>query len=201
MLKSLMLGQLHSVDSPLRRLTAISKLAATMLLIISTVVSADWTDLALIAGVLLVLSIIGRLPLSYYAGNLLWLLVTVTLVIASYVFAYQSNAWFGGETPLPVVLGASRGILVAAKVVLIFAAVSVLVLTTAPLAMSRGIATLLSPLARFGFPTEDVNLVTAVSLSSLSLLMEDVRRIADGHQMRSGSYLRRNVLDQAELFY
>ncbi len=151
-----------------------------------------WETLAFFAALLLTLIAGSRIAWGYFLRGLRPILAVAILTILF-------NAFFASGPRLETLPisepGLERGLLVAARLVLLVALSSLLTLTTRPLELVEAIETALSPFRLLGLPVNEAALLTLLSFRFLPILALETERVIQAQTAR-GAYLDSGNLRQ-----
>jgi heptaprenyl diphosphate synthase len=173
--------------SVLARLRPEMKIAGVVVLGLAVVVFSDWRLYASAFGLLVVLSVLGRVSIGRLLAGLKWVWL---LALAAFVMPVVFSPW--GRVllelgPLRVTSqGLHEGAVFAARILLLFFATAVLAQTTAPHELATGLEKLLGPLRVFR--VRPVRLAQSLSLSWFYFpqFWQSVRRMVGESRGRKG---------------
>lgn len=197
MLNGFTIGRNYAGDSMIHRLAAQTKVLIAATLMLGVLGEVSVRGLALLGAYLIILLAIARVPLAYYSRNMPPLVLGAMIILAASALAYPGHAWFRFGPLLVTREGLFRGLIVGYRVLFAFLTMSMLTLTTSPLAISHTLASALAPLAKIGFPIQELATVSALSLAYIPLVVEDAKRIIDSHANRGGDFHSRHLLRRA----
>jgi energy-coupling factor transporter transmembrane protein EcfT len=169
--------------SPVHRLWAGTKLVGSVAVGVALSMSARWTSVAVVAGFLLLVLRVARIPWAAMWRPPRWLIGLLAIGALSALAA-------GGDPTVDVgghAVGFGGlddwGRLLAVVVVLVVAAG--VVTWTTPLAdVAPAVARLAGPLRRLRVPVDDLAVAVALSVRSLPLLAEELRVLLAAHRLR-----------------
>lgn len=192
-------GQYYPVNSFVHSLDARFKLLATVLYIVMLFLVRSFSGYAVAAAFMLCAIIASRVPL-------LSVLKTVKTVLFLIIFATVLNIFFFPEGEVWVswkfititkegVLNASYMIL---RLILLVTGTSLLVLTTTPMSLTRGIESLCSPLKVLHVPVHDFAITMSIALRFIPTLMEETDRIMKAQRARGAAFDEGGLLTKAK---
>lgn len=179
----------HSLDPRLK----IMSLAAMMFI---TFAVSDITTVLLHTAVVLGTVLLSGIPLKvFYRGLRLFVFLFFFTAIL-HLFFTPGKAVF--EITWPVVItvteeGIGRGALISWRLLTVIALSSLLTYTTSPLSITRGLESLLAPLARLKFPVQDFSLMMMMAIRFIPVLTNETDRVWKAQRSR-GADLRRGGL-------
>ncbi|BAS29239.1 transporter [Limnochorda pilosa] len=116
------------------------------------------------------------------AARLVLMLLLVTL--ATHLLLTPGEPWLRLGPLVATREGLQRGLLLGARLALLALAGALVTATTSPLALSRGLERLLSPLGRAGVRVPDLSLVLAIALQFIPILAGEAYRLRLARQAR-----------------
>lgn len=197
---NLNLGQYIPGDSFIHGLDPRCKIIGTFILLCGIFSVAHPSCFFVWSALLWGISRIGRLPLCQVllSSKPIWLLVLFTAFLhlfwtpgrplISFGFVHISwegllTAWAMGTRLLFLVLFAS-----------------ILMMTTSPISFSDGLERLLSPLARLGFPAQEMAMMTTIALRFIPTLLEETDRILKAQLSRGADFESGGIVKRVRAF-
>ncbi|OUN00789.1 MAG: hypothetical protein BAA04_06610 [Firmicutes bacterium ZCTH02-B6] len=190
------LGQYVPGRSPVHRTDPRIKLVLAVVFSATLFVVNGWTGYGALAGYVIACTALARLPWGLVVRSLrpILLLVVLTIVFHGVQTPGAPLAVWG-----PVEItgeGLTAAVRLAVRLVLLAAGVSLVTLTTSPVAMTDGLERLLSPGRRLGLPAAEIAFMVSLALRFIPTLAEEFDRIvkaqkARGADWESGGVFRR----------
>ncbi len=181
------LGQYYPEDSFIHRLDPrfkIVSLAALMLLTFTVSVPlAVLGHTAALFGCMLA----SGIPLRIFARGLKVFFFLLLFTAILHLFFTPGNTLFQIPGPVPLRItqeGVVRGGLVSWRLLTVITLSSLLTFTTTPLKITRGLETLLSPLARVRFPVQDFSLMMMMAIRFIPVLTSETERVWKAQRSR-----------------
>ncbi|HTW92541.1 MAG TPA: Gx transporter family protein [bacterium] len=175
------------IHSFVRRLRPELKIAGVVVLGLAVVFFSDWRLYAAVFGLLVILSVLGRVRVSRLLAGLKWVW---PLVLASLVMPVVFSPWGRALLelgPLRVTSeGLHEGAVFAARILLLVFATAVLAQTTAPHELATGLEKLLRPLRVFRVEPGQLARSLSLSWSHFPQLQQSVRRMVGTNRGRRG---------------
>jgi energy-coupling factor transport system permease protein len=170
-------------DTPLHRVWAGTKLLVAAELMITATFAPTWVTLAVIAALVAVALLVGRIPLGAFPRlpRAFYLLLALGLVLSSWATT-EPVVHLG---PLPVSLGALADAtrLLALAIVLVVSAA--IVGWTTPLgAVAPALSRLARPFRALRLPVDEWIVAVALALRCLPLLVDEMRTLAAARRLR-----------------
>lgn len=151
---------------------------------------------ALLAMYVVALARESGIPLSYLLRGLRPLLVVIVIAASFHLlFTPGETLWRIGPIGLSKE-GAAAALHMTVRLVLMVTSLTLVTLTTTPLALTDGLERLLSPLRAFKLPVHEVAMMMAIALRFIPVLGDELEKImkaqvARGADLESGGLLRR----------
>ena len=158
-----------------------------MALGLAVVLFSDWRLYVAVLGLLVVLSVLGRISIGRLLAGLKWVWL---LLLAALVMPVVFSPW--GRVllelgPLRVTSqGLDHGVVFAARILLLFFATAVLAQTTAPHELATGLEKLLRPLRVFRVEPGRLARSLSLSWSYFPQFQQSVRRMVGTDRGRQG---------------
>lgn len=196
MLSNMTIGQFFPGESVMHRLDPRVKLCGLLAQIVLLFTADNFGALGLMAGLIVLTMGLSKIRGKLYAKSLkpVWFIVAFTSVL---------NLFYGTGDPL-IKLGGIQvtkngiynGIYIAARIIFMMLASSVLTFTTSPTQLTDAIERLLRPLGALKVPVHDFAMMMTIALRFIPILIEEADKImsaqkARGSDMESGGILQR----------
>jgi energy-coupling factor transport system permease protein len=184
------MGQYVPADSLLHRLDPRAKLFLLLAIMVALFSADDLASLSLWA-----IAFFGALKISGLSAGVVLRSCRPVFFLAFFSFAFNfvalwkifvspvSGAFFLSFLP-PFLSALHAGAAAASRLLLLFLFAALLPMTTAPLALTDGVESLLSPFKRLGFPAHEFAMMMGVALRFIPLLAEETDRIVKAQLSR-----------------
>lgn len=189
-LDDITLGQYYAAESFLHRLDPRTKLIAVGMVMILLLATAKVEMLLVIMAVVLIATLMARLPLGLVARNLkpfIWLFVLTVLIQLVY-----TRGTVIVQVPIVNLDLTREGIYLAflfsLRLALLIVIAAILTLSTSPIELMDALEHLLKPLKRFRIPVHDLVMVMSLALRFIPTLMEEAERIKKAQISRGASF-------------
>lgn len=183
------IGQFYPADSPLHRLDPRAKIVGSALLVAGVLFVGSPAGLLVFAAAIGLAAAVARIPTRILLGSLrpVWPVVALTALFQ--LLFSREDATLAEWGPISLHAGglALAGLL-AARIVLLVLAASLLTATTAPLAVADGVESLLSPLKRLRFPVHEAAMTMAIALRFVPTLFEEAERVQKAQAARGADF-------------
>ena len=187
------LGQYVPLDSPVHSLDPRAKLLLTTVIVTAVFPVNSFTEIACCA-----LALWGVIKLSALSFAVFVKSCRPMLFLAIFSFAFNFIAGLSGFYDGGVVPALREGFIAGSRLLLLVSFAVLLPLTTAPMELTDGVESLLSPFGRWGLPAHEFAMMMGVALRFVPLLMDETDRIVKaqlsrGAKLDQGSALRRVI--------
>jgi energy-coupling factor transport system permease protein len=198
MIRDITLGQYYPGDSLIHKLDPRVKIIATLLFIIELFIVDNFIGFAICGAVLAAVIIVSKVPLSFIMRGLKPILFILFFTFALNIFMVKGEViWSWGILHITKE-GVRIAVFMAIRLVLLIIGSSMLTLATKPLSLTDGIERLLSPLARFGFPSHEIAMMMTIALRFIPTLLEETDKIMKAQQARGADFESGNLLQRAK---
>ena len=197
---NLNLGQYIPGDSFIHRLDPRCKIIGTLILLCGIFLITNPSCFFIWSALLLGISRVARLPIRQVlrSSKPIWVLVLFT--------AFLHLFWTPGRSLLS--LGflhiTQEGLLGAwtmgTRLLFLVIFASILMMTTSPMSFSDGLERLLSPLERFGFPSQEMAMMTTIALRFIPTLLEETDRILKAQLSRGADFESGGIMKRIRAF-
>lgn len=182
---NVLFGSYHKADTPLHKLDARVKIICLLAFTVAIFATRHAAVLALIACVVLALAYSAKITPAQLKAALKPAMFILTLSVICNMFAADGTAdiviygAFGITVP-----GLLRGLFAVSRILVLVALALVLTSTTSSVEVSEALTSLMSPLARFGLPVDDIAMTVSVALRFIPLTAEELVRVRDAQRIR-----------------
>lgn len=146
----------------------------------------------------LAMTLLAKIPLKRLLSGLKPLIMIL-------LFTFVINVLFTPGIPLvsfgPINItadGIRRATFIAIRLMLLVLGTSILTLTTSPLELTDGIASLLSPLSVVHFPSQIIAMMISIALRFIPTLFDEANKIMRAQKARGADFESGNVIDRAK---
>lgn len=190
MFRDVSIGRYIPAESPVHRLDARVKLLAGFALAVALFAVRTWAGFGVIALYIAAAARAARLPAGYLVRGLRPLAVLLLVTSALHALLTDGTVlWSFG--PLRVTReGLEAAGFFSLRLVLLLTGLSLVTLTTSPLAMTDAVAWLLAPGARLGLPAHEIAMMMTIALRFVPTLMEELDRIIKAQLARGAVFDR-----------
>ncbi len=177
-------GQYVPAASPIHALDPRLKLGFSVALVAALFLVAGWRGMGVLAFGLFVALLLSRVSPLYLLRGFLPLLVLLVVTFVLQAFTLPGTPlWQVGPFQMTVE-GAGRGGLLAVRLALLFLSGTLLVMTTAPVSLTDGLAWYMAPFERVGFPAADAAFMMTIALRFIPTLMRQFNELVMARRAR-----------------
>lgn len=180
------IGRYHHRHSPIHRLDPRAKLLAFLILIVSVFLARSLLSFLTMASLILGIIFLSRIPLLLILRGLrlvVWILISI---LGLHIFLANGNFGFTWQ-------GVYNGIMVSCQFMLIVIGATVLTSATIPLRLADGIASLIRPLRKIGFPAHQFPIMVIIILHFIPTLLEEGEKLISVQKSRGNEPGSRKV--------
>lgn len=175
-------------DSPLHRMDPRAKLLLGCAFIVIALMAHDFAALGVCVLFVLAFFAVARLPLGKAARSMAPLAVIAVVAAVLNLFVVQGGAvLFEWGFVRVSEAGVYQCLLVAARVLTMMLAMTLVTMTTMTLDVTEAFERLLSPLSRFGFPAHEIAMVMGIALRFLPQFAQEFATIYQAQLSRGAN--------------
>ena len=198
MIREITLGQYYKGNSFLHRLDPRTKVAGTVLYIISLFIGKSIAAY-LLAGVFLAVMVkISTVPFSYMVRGL-------KAVFTILIFSVVLNMFFiPGEVIVDFGFcdisreGLQTAVFMAIRLVFLILGSALMTLTTTPNQLTDGMEKLLKPLKKLKIPVHEISMMMAIALRFIPILTEELDKIMKAQMARGAEFDQGNLIQKVK---
>lgn len=190
------LGNYYPADSVVHEMDPRLKIVSLAVMMLITFAVADVLPVCLHTAILLGAILISGVPLRVFYRGLRLFVFLFFFTAVLHLFFTPGEPVFKLSMPVTITItreGIIRGGLISWRLLTVIALSSLLTYTTSPLSITRGLESLLAPLARLRFPVQDFSLMMMMAIRFIPVLTDETDRVWKAQRSR-GADLRRGNL-------
>lgn len=190
------LGNYYPTDSVIHSLDPRLKIISLAVMMLVTFAVTGLSTVCLHTAVVLGLVLLSGVPLRVFYRGLRLFVFLFFFTAVLHLFFTPGTPVLELTTPVKITIteeGISRGALISWRLLTVIALSSLLTYTTSPLSITRGLESLLAPLARLRFPVQDFSLMMMMAIRFIPVLTDETDRVWKAQRSR-GADLRRGGL-------
>ncbi len=198
MLKNITLGQYFPGNTFIHRLDPRTKLVLTIVYIVVLFVAHTWTAYALVALFLIVCVVVSRIrPKALLRGlKPLFIIILLTAIL---------NLFYTSGEPLVKIWvltitreGVRSAVLMVLRIMMLVCGTFLLTYTTAPMQLTDGLESLLSPLKKIHVPVHELAMMMSIALRFIPTLIEETDKIMSAQKARGADFETRGLIQKAK---
>ena len=187
--RNVIFGQFVDTGSFIHRIDARVKIAATIVFIVASFLVDSFLGFAVLLPLLVAIGLVSRIPLGYVLrGSRLFIAFLVFILIFQVLF-YPGDVpesdyfWHWGILSISREGLYTAGI-IAARVILLYYVITMLMLTTSLVDLTNGLELILGPLQRLRVPVNELVLVFVIAIRFVPVFIEEMERLARAQTAR-----------------
>ena len=185
--RNVIFGQFVDTGSPVHRMDPRFKILATFVLLVASFLVDTFLGFAVFVPLIVAVQVVSRVPLGYLLRGSGFFLAFLVFILAFQVLFYpgeESNyLWRWGFLGISTEGLRAAGIL-ALRVILLYYATTMLMLTTSLVDLTNGLEALFSPLQRLRVPVNELVLVAVIAIKFVPIFIEEIERLARARTAR-----------------
>lgn len=198
MLKDITLGQYYPADSVLHRLDPRTKLAGTMVFIISIFLFRSplgYVAASIFLGTMIVIS---KVPVKFIFKGLKAIFMILMITAVFNVFLTPGEVlWKWGFLKVTRE-GLVMAVRMAVRLVYLVIGSSIMTLTTTPNQLTDGLEKALRPLNKIHVPVHEIAMMMSIALRFIPILMEETDKIMKAQIARGADFESGNIIQKAK---
>jgi len=195
----IVIGQYYPAESVLHSLDARTKLCATVLFIVTLVMTNSWIAYGLAFLALATVIGISKVPPMFMLRGLKAMLFILIFSAALNIFLLPGENILLEFWIISISTeGVSQGVRIAIRLILLIVGSTVMTLTTTPIQLSDAIESLLKPFKKIGLPVHEIAMMMTIALRFIPTLMEEVDKIMKAQMARGADFDTGGVIKKAK---
>lgn len=198
MISDITIGQYYKENSIIHRLDARNKIILTALIIAMIFTCKNFLSLGLAALIVLVSVLLSKVPVKMFLKSLKPILPVILFTAIINMFYIKG----GQEWSIWILKITEKGIytaiFMAARIVLLIIASSILTYTTVPTMLTDAIERLLSPLKFFKISVHSWAMMMTLALRFIPTLIEEIERITNAQKARGADFENGSLIDRVK---
>jgi energy-coupling factor transport system permease protein len=198
MFKDITIGQYIPGNSLIHRLDPRTKIISSIVFIVVLFLAEAFWDYILLAGFTVLLILLSQVPIKFVLKGIRPLLLIIIFTLVLHAFLNTGTViWKWGPFTLTYE-GIRLGLLMAARLILLVIATSLLTLTTSPIALTDGIERLLNPFRKIGVPAHELAMMMTIALRFIPTLLEEAEKIMKAQMARGADFESGNLIQRGK---
>ncbi len=197
----LLLGQYYPASSVVHRLSAQSKIIASLLYMISLFVVDSWWGWSAMAVIFFAVQRLSKVPLRALWRGLRLIAIFCLITVGLNIFVYPSEQVLVSWGKMHITEeGLSYGLAMGLRLLLLVAFASLLTFTTTPIALTDGLEALLKPLSVLKVPAQEIAMMMSIALRFIPTILEEFDRIILAQKARGADISQGKLLQRIKMF-
>lgn len=200
MIKDITVGQYIPGESVLHRADPRTKILLSLVFMVVTLIVNTYIGLVILSFFTLLVIIISGTPLGFVLRGIKPIIFVLIFAMLINLFTIQ------GETALDLgfVNITYEAINVSVKLFLrlmcLFIGLSLLTITSTPIALADGIEKLMSPFKKIGLPVHEIAMMMTIALRFIPTLIDETDKIMKAQASRGADFDTGNIIQKAKSF-
>lgn len=185
----LIIGQYYETSSVLHRADPRVKLVLSFVFMAAIFVAPSWWGLAVMALFTFAMVILSRVPLRVVLRSIAPLLfILVFAVLINLFFTKEGTVfWHAGIITITDV-GVYHATFYPCRMALLLLGMTLVMLTTTPIALTDAMESLLRPLERLRFPSHELAMMLGIALRFLPVFIDELGKIRRAQESRGADF-------------
>lgn len=189
MISDITIGQYYKGDSFIHKLDARAKIILTVLFIALIFLCKNFISLAITLALVVISVVLSSVPVKMYIKSLKPIIpIVLFTAILNMFYTGGENVIFSFWKLTLTFEGIFTAIFLAARIVLLIVASSILTYTTVPTMLTDAIEKLLSPLKLFKVPVQSWAMMMTLALRFIPTLIEEIEKITNAQKSRGADF-------------
>lgn len=198
MLRNITIGQYYPTDSILHSLDPRTKLAGTMVFLLSLFISNNVLGYFFATISLIITVFISHVPFKFIMRGLKAIIVILLISVSFNIFLTPGEEAFRLGPLRATYEGLSTAGFMAIRLIYLVIGSSLLTLCTTPNALTDGLENGLGFLTRFNVPVHEIAMMMAIALRFIPILTEEADRIIKAQLARGADFSSGNLIARAK---
>ena len=198
MLKDITLGQYFPGNTIIHRLDPRTKILSLILFIAALFTAKSWVSFGVILVFLTVCVIVSKITLKTIFKGLKPLVIIIIFTAILNGFFTKGDILFKFWIFSLTKQGLYRAALMILRIVMLITGSLLLTYTTAPIALTDGLESLLSPLKKIHLPIHELSMMMSIALRFIPTLIEETDKIMSAQKARGADFDTGNLIEKAK---
>ncbi|RZT00699.1 energy-coupling factor transporter transmembrane component T family protein [Cuneatibacter caecimuris] len=198
MIRDITIGQYYGTDSPIHRLDPRTKLAGTLLYLISLFIAGNiWCYLAATVFLFIVIRL-SRVPVSYMVKGMKAIIFLLLLSVVFQLFLTKGTPLIDFWIIHISREGLTLAVFTAIRLVYLILGSNMMTLTTTPNGLTDGLEKSLGFLKKIKVPVHDISMMMSIALRFIPILIEETDKIMKAQMARGADFESGNLLQRVK---
>ena len=198
MIRDITIGQYYPAKSPIHKLDPRTKLAGTLIFIISVFLFHTVVGYAVATVFLAGMILISTVPVKFIFKGLkaIFMILLITMVFNIFLTPGEAIVTFGIFKITKE--GVSMAVRMAIRLIYLVVGTSVMTLTTTPNKLTDGLEEGLKPLSKIGVPVHEIAMMMSIAMRFIPILAEEADKIKKAQMARGANFEEGNIIQRAK---
>ena len=199
MIRDITIGQYYPADSEIHKMDPRTKLAATVVYIISLFTFKSVTGY-LVAGAFLAMVIkLSKVPFSYIVKGLKPILFLLVFTAGFNLFLTPGERILFQAGFLKITVeGLETAVFMAVRLIMLIIGSSLMTFTTTPNRLTDGLEHVMKPLKKFRVPVHEISMMMSIALRFIPILLEETDKIMKAQTARGADFESGGLIQKAK---
>lgn len=198
MIRDITIGQYYPADSVIHRLDPRTKLAATLVFIISLFLFRSYAAYVVATVFLACVIRASRVPFSFMVRGLKTVLILLLITVGFNLFLTPGTPVLKIWRLTVTREGIELALFMALRLTYLIIGSSVMTLTTTPNRLTDGMEKALHPLNRLHVPVHDIAMIMSIALRFIPILLEETDKIMKAQTARGADFESGGIIQKAK---
>ena len=198
MLRDITLGQYYPADSIIHKLDPRTKLAGTLVFLISLFLFPGFSGYLVATFVLAAVIKMSKVPFSFMVRGMKAIVFILAITLCFHIFLTPGEIiakWWIFKITKEGLFQAGR---MAIRLTYLVIGASIMTLTTTPNQLTDGLERLLSPLKVIKVPVHEIAMMMSIALRFIPILMEETEKIMKAQIARGADFESGNLIQKVK---
>ena len=197
-MREITLGQYYPADSVLHRLDPRTKLAGTLVFLISLFIAKGFPGYAAATVFLAAVIIMSKVPLSFIVRGLKAIVILLLISVSFNIFLTDGTPIFTLGPLKATREGLNLALFMGVRLIYLVIGSSILTLTTTPNQLTDGLEKSLGFLKKIGVPVHEIAMMMSIALRFIPILTEETDKIMKAQMARGADFESGGIIKKAK---
>lgn len=198
MFRDITIGQYLPGESPVHRLDPRTKILSVLFYMVGIFGIKDLQSYAYVAALTALVVALSRIPVVYLLKGLKPILLILVFTVGLHAVLTPGEALVTLGFLTVTMEGILRALFMAFRLIFLVLFTSMLTLTTAPMALTDGLESLLKPFSRVGLPAHELAMMMSIALRFIPTLIDETDKIMKAQKARGADFESGNIWQRAK---
>ncbi len=199
MIRDITIGQYYPTESVIHKMDPRTKLAATVVFIISLFTFNSITGYLLAGAFLAMVIKLSKVPFSYIVKGLKPIIFLLVFTAGFNLFLTPGQRILFQAGFLKVTVeGLETAVFMAVRLIMLIIGSSLMTFTTTPNRLTDGLEHVMRPLKKFGVPVHEISMMMSIALRFIPILLEETDKIMKAQTARGADFESGGLIQKAK---